>query len=279
MTVVDEIMTNLKEACLGQQNLSGTVDPDASETSDSALTFLINNFTNLLNIIQNLQKLQNEIYVDNERHQLSKLLDFKLSCENLPGVRLFELGYDDLNILTTSFEVRIYDSADQIKHKFKFIMMSDQEQLRLSLPKRSVKLSAIGGELFLLEKTGDLYKVLPNGACQFLLGHLFSFSDVQFVTDDLAQRVKYIISADRDEKLRITNYPQTFDIERYCFGHRSLVSRILIANEQKFVSIDQEGEVCVWDLRSLSVNKSKPLTPIHRISTNDETVKKRMRVE
>lgn len=277
LSVIAEIMGNLTQLSLNCQSESNP-HQQIDSTTETHMTFNVNNFTNLFNITHQLQTLQSEIYVDEEKKKLTKRLGLKFSYENLPPVRLSGLISDESNNRTKGFYVDVVDDSGQIRYKFKMDFDGSSEEFKLMLPRRSVKLIAVAEELFLLEKTGDLYKVLLNGRSEFLLGHLFTFSDVQFVTDFEKKKILFIISADRDEKIRITNYPNTFQIERYCFGHRHLLSRILVVEGGKFISIDREGEVCVWNLEQLMGERLKPLKPIEVISINEDNSKKRLRV-
>lgn len=46
------------------------------------------------------------------------------------------------------------------------------------------------------------------------MGHVSMITDILLTLDE-----RYLITADKDEKIRITHYPQTFDIHGFCFGH------------------------------------------------------------
>ena len=48
-----------------------------------------------------------------------------------------------------------------------------------------------------------------------ILGHTSLLTTFVLTEDD-----KYVISADRDEHIRVSWYPQGYVIERFCLGHR-----------------------------------------------------------
>lgn len=54
-----------------------------------------------------------------------------------------------------------------------------------------------------------------------LLGHLSLVTDVE-----LSPLNDFIISADRDEKVRVSHFPHTFIIQSYCLGHSQYVNTI-----------------------------------------------------
>jgi tRNA (guanine-N(7)-)-methyltransferase subunit TRM82 len=65
------------------------------------------------------------------------------------------------------------------------------------------------------------YDVVNDSKPVLLLGHvsmllamvIFNVSFFQTMTLD------YIITCDRDEKIRVSHYPQAFDIQSFCLGH------------------------------------------------------------
>ena len=67
-------------------------------------------------------------------------------------------------------------------------------------------------------------------AHKLLLGHVSMLTDLLSVTTTTqeGQKRKYIITADRDEHIRISRYPQSWVIEGFCLGHTAFVSRLLV---------------------------------------------------
>lgn len=62
---------------------------------------------------------------------------------------------------------------------------------------------------------------------------------------------RFVITSDRDEKIRVTNFPQTEEIETYCLGHQEFVSAIeevsLESNGTYLVSISGDKMLRLWD--------------------------------
>ncbi|PWW77730.1 hypothetical protein C7212DRAFT_90045, partial [Tuber magnatum] len=66
---------------------------------------------------------------------------------------------------------------------------------------------------------------------KLLLGHVSMLTDLLSVTTTTAQegqKRKYIITADRDEHIRVSRYPQSWVIEGFCLGHTAFVSKLLV---------------------------------------------------
>ena len=58
---------------------------------------------------------------------------------------------------------------------------------------------------------------------------------------------KYLITADRDEKIRVNNYPQTFDIHNFCLGHTEFVSKIHVLSDDVLISGGGNDYLLTWD--------------------------------
>lgn len=87
----------------------------------------------------------------------------------------------------------------------------------------------------------------PTFEHKLLLGHVSMLTDITLVT--LKNR-SYIITADRDEHIRISRgIPQSHVIESFCLGHTEFVSRLCIPNERPnlLISGGGEDEVYVWE--------------------------------
>lgn len=114
----------------------------------------------------------------------------------------------------------------------------------------------------------------------FLLGHNAIILDVKLSLDS-----KYLATCDRDEKIRISNYPNCYNIESYCLGHTQFVSCITFINEKLLISGSGDGSLRLWQFtqgKELSVysfpddigakdDKIAPLA-IHSCTIDDQTI-------
>lgn len=60
-----------------------------------------------------------------------------------------------------------------------------------------------------------------------------------------------IITSDRDEKIKISQYPDCHEIEAFCLGHTEFVSSIDILphDERILLSISGDGKIKIWNYR------------------------------
>lgn len=266
-TIVEDIIRKLKLTSLDSISHENQ-DPESELTS-----ITVTDFQNLTNLIQSLQLLQNELQIDEERISVEKLFDLDIKDPNMEPVEVASLQVDDVEGIVEQFQISVKDSQGLIVIRLQVII--HRSQFKLFLPRRSAKFTTIGdAELFVFEKTGDLFKILPSGKTEFQLGHLFTFSDVKFVG---SEKTKYVISADRDEKIRVSRYPNTYEIESYCFGHKHFIRRLLVANGVEFVSIDQENNAILWNLSCLEARSNQDFVKPVRVAALGENPLKRAR--
>ncbi|KAK6623616.1 hypothetical protein RUM43_009468 [Polyplax serrata] len=79
------------------------------------------------------------------------------------------------------------------------------------------------------------------------VGHNSMLIDALITHDE-----KYVITCDRDEKIRITNYPNVYNIERFCLGHTEFVSclGLLPGDKNILISCSGDGTIRFWDYMS-----------------------------
>lgn len=74
---------------------------------------------------------------------------------------------------------------------------------------------------------------------------------------------RFVLSADRDEKIRISQFPQTALIQSYCLGHASAVVQVACCQrfqaENWMVSISKDGTIKLWDYLKSTMLDSKTL--------------------
>jgi tRNA (guanine-N(7)-)-methyltransferase subunit TRM82 len=88
-----------------------------------------------------------------------------------------------------------------------------------------------------------------------LLGHVSMLIDIVSVTVPGPQDAKprtYVLTADRDEHIRVSRYPQGHVIEGFCLGHESFVSKLLIPTWDATTLVSGGGDdfLLLWDWRS-----------------------------
>lgn len=66
------------------------------------------------------------------------------------------------------------------------------------------------------DKQGEIWILPPDGSGngEFLLGHVSLITDIALPKDEIV-----ILTADRDEKIRVSRFPLAAVIENYCLGH------------------------------------------------------------
>ena len=98
----------------------------------------------------------------------------------------------------------------------------------------------------------------PQFEHELLLGHVSMLTDLAFITvnDDLehkdldgkTMRRTYIITADRDEHIRISRGPpQSYVIEGFCCGHKEFVSKLCVLSNNILVSAGGDDHLMIWN--------------------------------
>ncbi|KAJ7016266.1 WD40 repeat-like protein [Mycena alexandri] len=95
----------------------------------------------------------------------------------------------------------------------------------------------------------------PSGG-KLILGHA-SFLTAFLLTSD----EKFIITADRDEHIRVSWYPQGYTIEIYCLGHEKFVSAIHIPEfaPTELVSGGGDPMLKIWDWMTGKLKREIPI--------------------
>jgi tRNA (guanine-N(7)-)-methyltransferase subunit TRM82 len=88
-------------------------------------------------------------------------------------------------------------------------------------------------------------KETPSFKHELLLGHVSMLTDILYTTVDGRS---YILTADRDEHIRVSRGPpQAHIIEGFCHGHEVFVSRLCLARSGLLVSGGGDPYLFIWD--------------------------------
>ncbi|KAG8228172.1 hypothetical protein J437_LFUL014407 [Ladona fulva] len=158
-------------------------------------------------------------------------------------------------------EVQFIISADISRCGQYIAMVSSEKHLLLwntnnwelmnvrMLPRRPsrVRFTPISVEILVADKAGALYSYplyddSSNG--KLILAHLSMLLDVIVTPDE-----RFIITCDRDEKIRVSYFAAPYNIQAFCQGHLEFVSSIalLLSNPSILVSGSGDGTIRFWN--------------------------------
>ncbi|KAH6637928.1 guanine-N(7)--methyltransferase subunit TRM82 [Boeremia exigua] len=95
---------------------------------------------------------------------------------------------------------------------------------------------------------------------ELLLGHVSMLTDIVIAEADAR---KYIITADRDEHIRVSrSIPQAHIIEGFCFGHEAFINKLCITRSGRLVSGGGDTDLFVWDWQNFKLLKKLPILEV-----------------
>lgn len=85
---------------------------------------------------------------------------------------------------------------------------------------------------------------IDKSESQHLLGHLSMLLDILVTPDN-----KHVLTCDRDEKIRVTHYPNSYNIRGFCLGHTEFITGFTFVPGQDHIlaSASGDGNIRIWD--------------------------------
>ena len=127
----------------------------------------------------------------------------------------------------------------------------------------AVEITASGSVIF-ADKFGDFFRLRDtsgiaagskaagsdseddvDGETELLFGHLAAVSTAIY-----SPARDMLVSADRDEKIRLTRFPKVWNIESFLFGHKRYVSSLAWFGADGLVSAGADGMIVLWDIEN-----------------------------
>ncbi|KAM6291296.1 tRNA (guanine-N(7)-)-methyltransferase non-catalytic subunit WDR4 [Porphyrio hochstetteri] len=114
----------------------------------------------------------------------------------------------------------------------------------------SLIITAAEDKILVADKSGDVYSYSvtePQADGKLELGHLSLLLDVALSPDD-----RYVLTADRDEKIRVSLVKAPYNIVSYCLGHKEFVSRILVIPNYPDLLLSASGDstLRLWEYKA-----------------------------
>ncbi|KAL9979832.1 hypothetical protein ACROYT_G017551 [Oculina patagonica] len=120
-------------------------------------------------------------------------------------------------------------------------------------------------------KGGEVYRFFVHDADQekeLLLGHVSMILDMALTKDD-----KYLITCDRDEKIRVSCYPNSYNIQSFCLGNLDFVSCLGLlpgTSQSILVSGGGDGFMRFWNPESGKQITSKMIDVLTESTKEDD---------
>ncbi|KAJ2400279.1 hypothetical protein GGI23_002136 [Coemansia sp. RSA 2559] len=158
-----------------------------------------------------------------------------------------------LAVCTLDKSVYIYDTAEWA------CLRSTTTEKRTN----AICFDPAGDHLATGDKFGDSYRISVHGSQaddaaeqnkhEILLGHVSIICDVKFSFSGRSPASQqYVLTCDRDEKIRISKYPNAYNIQAFCLGHTEFVTSISTAPfaPENAVTGAGDGTVRLWEIAS-----------------------------
>lgn len=170
------------------------------------------------------------------------------------------------NLIISKDGKKLFSCADSDKSVLIFDIDLTNENNCLTLVKRqpfpkrpnAITISDDEKTVIMADKFGDVYSITTDGEplqnindeLDPILGHVSMLTDVLFKKDSNGK--SYILSADRDEHIKISHFPQSFIVDKWLFGHSQFVSSICspIWKSNFLFSAGGDDFVYLWDWES-----------------------------
>nr|XP_058152272.1 tRNA (guanine-N(7)-)-methyltransferase non-catalytic subunit WDR4 isoform X1 [Dasypus novemcinctus] len=163
-----------------------------------------------------------------------------------------EKGSDTILASTFSTSGSYFALTDDSKRLILFRTKPWQCLSVRSVVRRCTALTFTASEekVLVADKSGDVYSfsvLEPHGGGTLELGHLSMLLDVAVSPDD-----RFVLTADRDEKIRVSWAAAPHSIEAFCLGHAEFVSRIFVvpSHPELLLSSSGDGTLRLWEYRS-----------------------------
>ncbi|CAH0725174.1 unnamed protein product, partial [Brenthis ino] len=195
----------------------------------------------LMEVSDNIIAVANGSYVDYYDYTSHKMLQLKLNAPAQDDDFVIDIVISHDNkllavLFSSSKRLLIYEIPE----------LNIVQSFTLPRSASKIRFGVNNNQIFVADKTGDvlIYDIFKEDKGTKLLGHLSLLLNVLQTNDG-----QYIITCDRDEKIKVSCYPNTYTIQTYCMGHKEFVNNIELVPHTTgiLISTSGDGTVKVWN--------------------------------
>ncbi|RZF48648.1 hypothetical protein LSTR_LSTR010738 [Laodelphax striatellus] len=133
-----------------------------------------------------------------------------------------------------------------------------------------VRFSPNCDSIVVADKSGDVFLFSVKNPLDpgiLILGHLSMLLDVIVSPDE-----QFIITCDRDEKIRVSLYPNAYNIQTYCLGHEEFVTslQLLPHSQDILISTSGDGSVKLWDFKKGNLIQTIYCSPTSNATNHED---------
>lgn len=103
------------------------------------------------------------------------------------------------------------------------------------------------GQVFFADKFGEFYALNTPPSSEpptLMFGHLSAVSSILY-------KDNILVSADRDEKIRLAKYPRVDIIDSFLFGHKRYVSHMSFTRQNaQLATAGADGQIILWNIEN-----------------------------
>uniref|UniRef100_A0A2C9LQY1 tRNA (guanine-N(7)-)-methyltransferase non-catalytic subunit n=1 Tax=Biomphalaria glabrata TaxID=6526 RepID=A0A2C9LQY1_BIOGL len=186
-------------------------------------------------------------------------------CDDQKHLHIYEVSQDGCRLISSRCVARRVTSVVFTQDN-KHVIVVDRSGDAYRFPVAPEQLPGVSGDSRPATDAREGEDAAVHGGT-LLLGHLSMVLDVLLVERDFL-----IVTCDRDEKIRVSRYPDGFQIESYCLGHTQFVVTLAYDEDLKLlISGSGDASVRVWTLDGKQVTTVNVLDDLP--TENDDTTR------
>lgn len=201
--------------------------------------------------------------------------------DNSDGSTSEETGSDKILAFTVSPSGKLVALTDDNKRLVLFHCEPSWQCISIRWVVRrctSLHFTQAEDKLLVADKSGDVYcfsVVEPQREGELKMGHLSMLLAVTMSPDD-----KYIITADRDEKIRVSLLNSPYNIQSFCLGHKQFVSALLVPSGHPnwLLSGSGDGTIKLWEYETGHKLQSWELNDLEKTPSSEADKQKKSTV-